>query len=129
MPRQLLAAYPQKSPRFDEMLEAPPAAAGALARSVRAPGRRPPPSRCGARVQYVQRQIHENGVTYNVYADPQGTDRPWELDVAAPHHSRATEWSEHRERDRPARRAARTASSPTSTANRRCCAEGRCRRR
>ena len=22
----------------------------------------------------------DNGVTYNVYADPQGTDRPWELD-------------------------------------------------
>ncbi|MGE5319785.1 MAG: circularly permuted type 2 ATP-grasp protein, partial [Hyphomicrobiaceae bacterium] len=33
------------------------------------------------RLHYVQRQIHENGVTYNVYADPQGADRPWELDV------------------------------------------------
>src|SRR3954451_11889559 len=24
--------------------------------------------------------IRENGVTYNVYGDPRGTDRPWQLD-------------------------------------------------
>ena len=29
----------------------------------------------------AERQIRESGVTYNVYADPQGVDRPWELDV------------------------------------------------
>jgi uncharacterized circularly permuted ATP-grasp superfamily protein/uncharacterized alpha-E superfamily protein len=28
----------------------------------------------------TRRLIAENGVTYNVYADPQGTDRPWTLD-------------------------------------------------
>jgi uncharacterized circularly permuted ATP-grasp superfamily protein len=28
----------------------------------------------------ARRLIHENGVTYNVYGDPRGTDRPWELD-------------------------------------------------
>src|SRR5262249_21213153 len=28
----------------------------------------------------TRRLIVENGVTYNVYADPQGTDRPWALD-------------------------------------------------
>lgn len=28
----------------------------------------------------VERQIRENGITYNVYADPRGADRPWELD-------------------------------------------------
>jgi uncharacterized circularly permuted ATP-grasp superfamily protein/uncharacterized alpha-E superfamily protein len=28
----------------------------------------------------VDRLIAENGVTYNVYADPKGTDRPWKLD-------------------------------------------------
>lgn len=28
----------------------------------------------------AQQLIVENGVTYNVYADPQGTDRPWALD-------------------------------------------------
>jgi uncharacterized circularly permuted ATP-grasp superfamily protein len=24
--------------------------------------------------------IRQNGVTYNVYGDPRGTDRPWQLD-------------------------------------------------
>jgi hypothetical protein len=33
------------------------------------------------RIQAVQRQVRENGVSYNVYADPEGADRPWELDV------------------------------------------------
>ena len=39
--------------------------------------------------------IRENGVTYNVYADPQGMDRPWELDpiplLIAPNDSAAIE--------------------------------------
>ncbi len=32
------------------------------------------------RMAFVARQIRENGVTYNIYADPQGMERPWELD-------------------------------------------------
>src|SRR5262249_23458583 len=32
------------------------------------------------RWQEAQRLIRDNGVTYNVYADPQGIDRPWQLD-------------------------------------------------
>src|SRR5687768_9931521 len=28
-----------------------------------------------------RRVIREHGVTYNVYGDPQGMDRPWELDT------------------------------------------------
>jgi uncharacterized circularly permuted ATP-grasp superfamily protein/uncharacterized alpha-E superfamily protein len=31
-------------------------------------------------VDMTRRLIIENGVTYNVYADPQGRDRPWQLD-------------------------------------------------
>src|SRR5580700_8195084 len=31
-------------------------------------------------LERTRRLIAENGVTYNVYADPKGTDRPWELD-------------------------------------------------
>src|ERR1700733_1473808 len=31
-------------------------------------------------VDLARRLIVENGVTYNVYADPQGRDRPWVLD-------------------------------------------------
>ena len=30
--------------------------------------------------QQARRMIHENGVTYNVYDDAQGMERPWELD-------------------------------------------------
>ena len=33
------------------------------------------------RLESVQRQVRENGVTYNVYADARGNDRPWDLDV------------------------------------------------
>mgnify|MGYP000908397568 CR=1 FL=1 len=28
----------------------------------------------------LERQVRDNGVTYNVYADPKGVDRPWEVD-------------------------------------------------
>lgn len=40
----------------------------------------------------AKRLIHENGVTYNVYGDPQRTDRPWELD-ALPLVFPAAEWN------------------------------------
>ena len=32
------------------------------------------------RGEHAQRLIRENGVTYNVYGDPRGLDRPWQLD-------------------------------------------------
>ena len=44
------------------------------------------------RVQAVGRQVHANGVTYNVYADPKGIQRPWELD-ALPFILPAGEWA------------------------------------
>ncbi len=31
--------------------------------------------------EQARRMMHENGVTFNVYGDPQGMDRPWELDA------------------------------------------------
>ena len=30
--------------------------------------------------EFTRRMIVENGITYNVYADAQGRDRPWILD-------------------------------------------------
>src|SRR5688572_22591521 len=33
----------------------------------------------GRRWQTAKQLIHENGVTYNVYGDPQGLERPWRL--------------------------------------------------
>jgi uncharacterized circularly permuted ATP-grasp superfamily protein/uncharacterized alpha-E superfamily protein len=35
----------------------------------------------GRRGEHAQRLIRENGVTYNVYGDPRGLDRPWQLDT------------------------------------------------
>ncbi len=44
-------------------------------------------------VDLARRLIVENGVTYNVYADPQGRDRPWVLDPL-PLLLTASEWRE-----------------------------------
>jgi uncharacterized circularly permuted ATP-grasp superfamily protein/uncharacterized alpha-E superfamily protein len=44
-------------------------------------------------VEQARRLIVENGVTYNVYADPQGRDRPWILDPL-PILLTAEEWRE-----------------------------------
>ena len=41
----------------------------------------------------ARRQIHENGVAYNLHADPFDSDRPWELD-AVPLLLATAEWSE-----------------------------------
>ena len=73
------------------MLEQLAALAGGA--HARAPG-----SRC-------RRQMRENGVTYNVYADPQGADRPWELDLL-PLILPQEEWQRDRGGDRAARHAA-----------------------
>jgi uncharacterized circularly permuted ATP-grasp superfamily protein/uncharacterized alpha-E superfamily protein len=43
------------------------------------------------RWQTARQRIRENGVTYNVYADPLGTERPWSLD-AIPLLIPAAEW-------------------------------------
>jgi uncharacterized circularly permuted ATP-grasp superfamily protein/uncharacterized alpha-E superfamily protein len=44
-------------------------------------------------VELARRLVVENGVTYNVYADPQGRDRPWALDPL-PILLTAAEWRE-----------------------------------
>jgi uncharacterized circularly permuted ATP-grasp superfamily protein/uncharacterized alpha-E superfamily protein len=44
-------------------------------------------------LELTRRLIVENGVTYNVYADPQGADRPWGLDPL-PLVLTAAEWRE-----------------------------------
>jgi uncharacterized circularly permuted ATP-grasp superfamily protein/uncharacterized alpha-E superfamily protein len=45
-----------------------------------------------ARLDQARRMIRDHGVTYNVYDDPQGTDRAWELDPV-PLLVSASEWS------------------------------------
>ena len=49
----------------------------AFVRSLEALG----PHEFASRWESARRSIRENGVTYNVYGDPQGVDRPWELDM------------------------------------------------
>ena len=80
MMRELLANYPPPGDRYDEMLAAqgkPRAHWRPLFEQLGATS----PEALRERVQWVQRQVRENGVTYNVYADAEGTDRPWELDT------------------------------------------------
>ncbi len=79
MARTLLAIYSQSPRRYDEML-----AVGGAVRphwkqflnhiDTLAPGE------MRQRLDFAEQRIQENGVTYNVYADPNGADRPWALD-------------------------------------------------
>ncbi|MBP8214511.1 MAG: circularly permuted type 2 ATP-grasp protein [Propionivibrio sp.] len=92
MPSNLLSMYPRMPDRFDEML--------AESGEVRAPWQpffehlnAATPEQMRHRHNYVHRRIQENGVTYNVYADPKGADRPWELDPL-PLILSANEWAE-----------------------------------
>lgn len=80
MVRSLLEHYPHSGARYDEMMSAPStlrphwrALFDTVARSST--------EQMGERLASVRRQIRENGITYNVYADPRGTERPWELDL------------------------------------------------
>ena len=79
MARTLLAIYPHRARRYDEML--------ADDGVVRPHWRKfydhldaVAPDQMRERLEFVDRRIQENGVTYNVYADPKGSDRPWALD-------------------------------------------------
>ncbi len=80
MSRELLAEYPQATDRYDELLEAP-LTPRTHWRPVLEQLAAAPAERMRERLQSVQDQVRENGVTYNVYANPQGADRPWELDL------------------------------------------------
>jgi uncharacterized circularly permuted ATP-grasp superfamily protein/uncharacterized alpha-E superfamily protein len=80
MSRELLADYPQATDRYDEFFAQPQEPREhwkPLIEHIAAS----PAERMRDRLQSVHRQVRENGVTYNVYADPQGADRPWELDL------------------------------------------------
>ena len=80
VPGDALAHYPVSSARFDEMCSAPgtvrPHWQYAL-RAFNALGA----AELSRRRAEVQQVLRENGVTYNVYTDPQGRTRPWALDV------------------------------------------------
>jgi uncharacterized circularly permuted ATP-grasp superfamily protein/uncharacterized alpha-E superfamily protein len=51
------------------------------------------PDSIAARSREARRLVRDNGVTYNVYGDPRGMSRPWELDPI-PLLVRGQEWTE-----------------------------------
>jgi uncharacterized circularly permuted ATP-grasp superfamily protein/uncharacterized alpha-E superfamily protein len=79
MLRQLLSGYSALEGRYDELLAAPDSPRPHWDAFLRALA-----SREGAEVSdtlsLTEREIREHGITYNVYADPQGADRLWEVD-------------------------------------------------
>ncbi|WP_447594307.1 circularly permuted type 2 ATP-grasp protein [Aquipseudomonas campi] len=86
----LLADYPQTDAAYHELLDA----RGGIRphwRRLFEQLQRSSPAQLQQRQDLLTRQIQENGVTYNVYADPEGADRPWELDLL-PNIIPAEEW-------------------------------------
>lgn len=87
----LLGAYAPDGSAYDELLQAD----GALR-----PHWRPlaeeladaAPEALARLGESANQQVLQNGVTYNIYADPQGADRPWALDPL-PHILPADEWA------------------------------------
>ncbi|MDP2245692.1 circularly permuted type 2 ATP-grasp protein [Pseudomonas sp.] len=80
MLKKLLAEYRAAPNSFDELLDAAKqprehwrAMLGSLAKES--------PQVMRQRLESVESQIRENGVTYNVYADTKGMQRPWDLNL------------------------------------------------
>ena len=91
MPQRLLESYPVSSDRYDEMLQAD----GRLRphwRTLIDQLENLSPEMLRRRANEVRDAIASDGVTYNVYADPKGANRPWELDLL-PHIVAADEWA------------------------------------
>ncbi len=79
-PWRLFDGYQPLEGTYDEMVAGP----GALrpqcegfVQSLEALGRH----EFASRLEGAKRTIRENGVTYNIYGDPEGVDRPWALDM------------------------------------------------
>jgi uncharacterized circularly permuted ATP-grasp superfamily protein/uncharacterized alpha-E superfamily protein len=80
MLEEMLATYPEPQGRFDELFEArmqPRPHWSRFMSELSAAS----PSGIRERLLAAERRIRDSGVTYNVYADPMGHDRPWDLDV------------------------------------------------
>src|SRR4051794_29581414 len=78
---QLLSAgYPHTAGVYDEMLAAPDVLRPHWDRFIHTLSGLGP-EELAHRWQTARQRIRENGVTYNVYGDPLGMDRPWNLDA------------------------------------------------
>ncbi len=90
MSQRLLHSYTADADRYDEML----AADGSLRphwRTLIDQLENLTPDMMRRRAEEVREAIASDGMTYNVYADPQGANRPWELDLL-PQIVAADEW-------------------------------------
>ncbi|KAF1052832.1 MAG: hypothetical protein GAK43_01729 [Stenotrophomonas maltophilia] len=87
---ELLTHYPLNHSAYHELLDTSGNLRPHWTRLVQAL-ERSSPAQMRQRQALLARQIQENGVTYNVYADPKGADRPWELDLL-PNVLSAIEW-------------------------------------
>ncbi|WP_034295408.1 circularly permuted type 2 ATP-grasp protein [Herbaspirillum sp. RV1423] len=90
MHQRLLQSYTADADRYDEML----AADGRLRphwRTLIDQLENLSPEMMRRRADEVRDAIASDGMTYNVYADPQGANRPWELDLL-PQIVAADEW-------------------------------------
>ena len=88
----LLARYPIAQRRYDELFVSdfkPRPHWRAMLQHLS----EQPPGQMRRRIDALQRQVRENGVTYNIYADPKGMERPWDLNVI-PFILPRDEWSE-----------------------------------
>lgn len=80
MLQTILSAYPWHQDRHDELMEpngSPRPHWQALINTLA----ELPPAQMRQRVEAIRRQVRDNGVTYNVYADTKGLQRPWGLDI------------------------------------------------
>jgi uncharacterized circularly permuted ATP-grasp superfamily protein/uncharacterized alpha-E superfamily protein len=72
--------YVPKPDRYDEAFDAEGRPRGHWERLALA-AHRASRAALARRAQTIRRAVEQHGVTYNIYGDPQGTDRPWEVDV------------------------------------------------
>jgi uncharacterized circularly permuted ATP-grasp superfamily protein/uncharacterized alpha-E superfamily protein len=79
MLRDLLSGYAALEGRYDELLAAPgqprPHWEGFLKALAVREGQE-----VSETLSLIEREVREHGITYNVYADPRGADRLWEVD-------------------------------------------------
>ena len=90
--RDLLGDYARAPVRFDELLgpgdQPRPHWAALIDLLARAE-----PERVRERTATIEREIRDSGLTYNIYADPEGQTRPWSLD-GLPMIIPAPEWAQ-----------------------------------
>lgn len=72
--------YSPQADRYDEVFDEQGRPRGHWERLALA-ARRASRAALTRRAQTIRRAVEQHGVTYNIYGDPKGVDRPWEVDV------------------------------------------------